>query len=164
MLALPRRGDELGCRAQMAVIKAQSGDKSAAVQILTELEELRRHSYVPAYFRALLCLSLGNRDEAIRWLEQSVTAAVVPAALRPRYNRSLPVEESDHWHFQLTRHKRAHREGTVPTTLDSVGGAAPGQCRARSSHRRRETNAMTRFQKINPPCDPIVAWFGALSV
>jgi hypothetical protein len=41
--------------------------------MLTELEELSRHSYVPAYFRALLCLSLGNRDEAIRWLEQSVT-------------------------------------------------------------------------------------------
>jgi hypothetical protein len=73
MLALPRRGDNLGCRAQMAVIKAQSGDKSAAVQMLTELEELSRHSYVPAYFRVLLCLSLGNRDEAIRWLEQSVT-------------------------------------------------------------------------------------------
>ena len=73
MLALPRRGDDLGRRAQMAVIKAQSGDKSAAVQMLTELEELSRHSYVPAYFRALLCLSLGNRDEAIRWLEQSVS-------------------------------------------------------------------------------------------
>jgi len=73
MLALPRRGDDLGRRAQMAVIKAQSGDKSAAVQMLTELEELSRHSYVPAYFRALLCLSLGNRDEAIRWLEQTVS-------------------------------------------------------------------------------------------
>jgi len=42
------------------------------VQMLAELEELSRHRYVRSDCRALLYLSLGNRDEAVRWLEQAV--------------------------------------------------------------------------------------------
>jgi len=56
----------------LAAAKAQSGDQDAARQMLAELEEVSRHRYVQAYWRALLHLSLGNRDEAIRWLEQSI--------------------------------------------------------------------------------------------
>jgi len=56
----------------LAAAKAQSGDQDAARQMLAELEEVSRHRYVHAYWRALLHLSLGNRDEAIRWLEQSI--------------------------------------------------------------------------------------------
>ena len=68
-------GGDLESRPLLATAKAQSGDKSAAVQMLAELDELSHHRYVRAYYRALLCLSLGKRDEAIRWLEQSVTDA-----------------------------------------------------------------------------------------
>jgi len=68
-------GGDLESRPLLAFAKAQSGDKSAAVQMLAELDELSHHRYVRAYYRALLCLSLGKRDEAIRWLEQSVTDA-----------------------------------------------------------------------------------------
>src|SRR5438093_2806446 len=68
-------GDDLESPPLLATAKAQSGDKSAAVQMLAELDELSHHRYVRAYYRALLCLSLGKRDEAIRWLEQSVTDA-----------------------------------------------------------------------------------------
>src|SRR5207237_7632156 len=68
-------GGDLARRPRLATAKAQSGDKSAAVQMLAELDELSHHRYVRAYYRALLCLSLGKRDEAIRWLEQSVTDA-----------------------------------------------------------------------------------------
>jgi tetratricopeptide (TPR) repeat protein len=56
----------------IAAAKAQSGDKDAALRMLAELEELSRHWNVRAYWRALLYLSLGNRDEAIRWLEQDI--------------------------------------------------------------------------------------------
>jgi TolB-like protein/Tfp pilus assembly protein PilF len=56
----------------LASAKAQSGDKDAAIQMLAELEELSQHRYVPPYWRALLYLSLGNRDEAIRRLEQAI--------------------------------------------------------------------------------------------
>jgi TolB-like protein/Flp pilus assembly protein TadD/class 3 adenylate cyclase len=64
--------DDLRARVPLAVAKAQSGNKEAAVQMLAELEELARHGNVRAYWRAMLCLSLGNRDEAIRWLEQGI--------------------------------------------------------------------------------------------
>ena len=55
----------------LAAAKAQSGDKDAAIQMLAELEELSQHRYVSSYWRTLLYLSLGNRDEAVRWLEQA---------------------------------------------------------------------------------------------
>jgi len=44
------------------------------VQMLAELEELSRNRNVRAFWRAVLYLSLGNREEAVRWLEQGVVA------------------------------------------------------------------------------------------
>jgi TolB-like protein/Tfp pilus assembly protein PilF len=64
--------DDLRARVPLAAAKAQSGDKEVAVQMLAELGELARHGNVHAYWRTVLYLSLGNRDEAIRWLEQGV--------------------------------------------------------------------------------------------
>ena len=42
------------------------------MRLLAELEELSQHRYVGSNWRTLLYLSLGNRDEAVRWLEQAV--------------------------------------------------------------------------------------------
>jgi len=64
--------DDLFVQVLLAAAKAQSGDKEAAIQMLAELEELSQHRYVPSYWRTLLYLSLGNRDEAIRRLEQAI--------------------------------------------------------------------------------------------
>jgi TolB-like protein/Tfp pilus assembly protein PilF/class 3 adenylate cyclase len=64
--------NNLRARVLLAAAKAQSGDKEAAVQMLAELEELSRNRNVRASWRAVLYLSLGNREEAVRWLEQSV--------------------------------------------------------------------------------------------
>jgi tetratricopeptide (TPR) repeat protein len=64
--------DDLSPRVRLAVAKAKLGDKETAARMLAELEELSRHSYVDAYFLALLSLGLNNREEAIRWLEQGV--------------------------------------------------------------------------------------------
>jgi adenylate cyclase len=64
--------DDPGARAPLAAAKAQSGNKDAVVQMLAELEELARRANVRAYWRALLYLSLGNRDEAIQWLEKGI--------------------------------------------------------------------------------------------
>jgi TolB-like protein/Tfp pilus assembly protein PilF len=64
--------DDLFVQVLLAAAKAQSGDKDAAIQILAELEELSQHRYVTSYWRTLLYLSLGNRDEAIRRLEQAI--------------------------------------------------------------------------------------------
>ena len=64
--------DDLFVSVLLASAKAQSGDKDATVRLLAELEELSQHRYVRSYWRALLYLSLGNRDEAVRWLEKAV--------------------------------------------------------------------------------------------
>jgi TolB-like protein/Tfp pilus assembly protein PilF len=64
--------DDLRIQVLVANIKALSGDKDAAKQMLAELEEVSRHRYVRSFWRALLYLSLGKRDEAIRWLEKGV--------------------------------------------------------------------------------------------
>ena len=64
--------DDLFIPVLLASAKAQSGDKDAAIQMLAELEELSQHRYVPEYLRTLLYLSLGNREEAIRRLEQAI--------------------------------------------------------------------------------------------
>jgi TolB-like protein/Tfp pilus assembly protein PilF len=65
--------DDLWVLVLLASAKAQSGDKDAAVRLLAELEELSQHRHVPSYWRTFLYLSLGNRDEAVRWLEQGIT-------------------------------------------------------------------------------------------
>ena len=64
--------DDLVVPVLLASAKAQLGDKDAAVRLLAELEELSHHRYVVSMWRTLLYLSLGNRDEAIRWSEQAL--------------------------------------------------------------------------------------------
>jgi serine/threonine protein kinase/Tfp pilus assembly protein PilF len=64
--------DDLVVQVLLAAAKAQSGDKDAAIQMLAEQEELSQHRHVRACCRTLLYLSLGNRDEAIRQLEQGI--------------------------------------------------------------------------------------------
>ncbi len=51
--------------------KALAGDKSAALQTLTDLDKISQHREVLAYWRALLYLSLNNKEEALRSLQQS---------------------------------------------------------------------------------------------
>ncbi len=53
-----------------AQAKAHTGDKDAARRMLSELDQISQHREVPSYLRALLYLSLNNKDEALRWLEQ----------------------------------------------------------------------------------------------
>jgi tetratricopeptide (TPR) repeat protein len=53
-----------------AQAKALAGDKDAAQRMLTELDEISKHREVVGYVRALLYLSLNNKEEALRWLEQ----------------------------------------------------------------------------------------------
>ena len=63
-------GDNTTVSTLCAAAKAQAGDKDAARRMLSELDEISRHREVVGYLRALLYLSLNNKDEALRWLEQ----------------------------------------------------------------------------------------------
>jgi serine/threonine-protein kinase len=56
--------------AYLSSAKAYAGDKNAAVQTLSQLDQISHQREVVAYARALLRLSLNNKAEAIRWLEQ----------------------------------------------------------------------------------------------
>jgi TolB-like protein/Tfp pilus assembly protein PilF len=64
--------NNLRARVLLAAAEARSGEKDAAARMLAELEELSRHRSVHSYWRAQLYLSLGKRNEAIRWLEQAI--------------------------------------------------------------------------------------------
>src|SRR5947207_9993171 len=55
-----------------AQAKAYAGDKDAALRMLNELDKISQHREVVGYCRALLYLSLNNKDEALRWLEQGL--------------------------------------------------------------------------------------------
>jgi adenylate cyclase len=63
-------GDNTTVSTLCAAAKAQAGDKDAARRMLSELDEISKHREVVGYLRALLYLSLNNKDEALRWLEQ----------------------------------------------------------------------------------------------
>jgi TolB-like protein/Tfp pilus assembly protein PilF len=50
---------------------ASSGNKAEAVKILEQLKELSKQRYVSAYSLAIVYLGLGDKEEALRWLEKS---------------------------------------------------------------------------------------------
>ena len=86
-ILLQVNGDLEGARTQYATARARENDAQAialraqlgakmgrreeAVQALATLEELGKRQYVEAYYRALLYISLGQKDQAVSALEQS---------------------------------------------------------------------------------------------
>ncbi len=63
--------DDPGIPAGLASAYAALGNTKKAVKILDQLQERAKHQYVPAAIFAMLHLALGNKDEAMRWLEKS---------------------------------------------------------------------------------------------
>ncbi len=57
--------------ALLAAAKTKAGDKDAAPKALQELDRIGQSREVLGYVRALLYLSMNNKAEAIRWLEQN---------------------------------------------------------------------------------------------
>jgi TolB-like protein/Tfp pilus assembly protein PilF len=50
---------------------ASSGNKAEALKILDQLKELSKQRYVTAYAFAIVYLGLGDKEEALRWLQKS---------------------------------------------------------------------------------------------
>jgi TolB-like protein/Flp pilus assembly protein TadD len=63
-------GDNTYVSTLYAQAKAHAGDKDAARRMLSDLDKISQQREVVGYFRALLYLSLNNKQEALRWLEQ----------------------------------------------------------------------------------------------
>jgi TolB-like protein/Tfp pilus assembly protein PilF len=55
----------------MGAAKAKAADRVGALAILNRLREIAKQRYVPDYAFALINLALGQRDEALKWLESS---------------------------------------------------------------------------------------------
>jgi tetratricopeptide (TPR) repeat protein len=55
----------------LARVYGLSGNKTEAEKILEELKELSKQRYVSAYSFALVYIGLGDKEEALRWLEKS---------------------------------------------------------------------------------------------
>src|SRR6266705_1157136 len=53
-----------------AQAKTYACDKDAALRMLSDLDKISQQREVVGYLRALLYLSLNNKDEELRWLEQ----------------------------------------------------------------------------------------------
>jgi serine/threonine-protein kinase len=65
-----RLGDNIYVSVLCAQAKAHAGDKDAALRMLSDLDKVSQQREVVGYLRTLLYLSLNNKDEALRWLEQ----------------------------------------------------------------------------------------------
>jgi tetratricopeptide (TPR) repeat protein len=55
----------------LARLYAAHGRKDEAQKILQQLRQRREQRYTPAYYLALVYLGLGDRNEALKWLEES---------------------------------------------------------------------------------------------
>ena len=55
----------------LGAAKAKAGNRAAALAILNRLEDVTKHRYVPDYSFALVHLALGEKDQAMKWLESS---------------------------------------------------------------------------------------------
>jgi TolB-like protein/Tfp pilus assembly protein PilF len=55
----------------LGAAKAKAGDRTGALSILDKLQEIAKQRYVPDYSFALIHLALGQKDDAMKWLESS---------------------------------------------------------------------------------------------
>src|SRR5262249_7010448 len=51
---------------------ALAGKKAEARKVLDELEELSKSRYVSPYNNAVICVALGDKDQAFSWLQKAV--------------------------------------------------------------------------------------------
>jgi adenylate cyclase len=57
-----------------AIARARTGNRAAAMELITGVEDQSRQTGVPLYWMALARASLGDDSAALRWLEKSVAA------------------------------------------------------------------------------------------
>lgn len=59
----------LAFEAHLGFAYAVAGKRTEAVEVLADLHEHAKHTYVSAYYFAIIHLGLGETDEAFKWLE-----------------------------------------------------------------------------------------------
>jgi TolB-like protein/Tfp pilus assembly protein PilF len=93
---------------------ASSGNKMEAEKILDELKELSKERYVSAYSFALVYLGLGNKEEALRWLEKSYQDRTGNDLVYFRVEPLLDPLRGDPRFEELVRKAFAPKNGSSP--------------------------------------------------
>ena len=65
-------GDDPAVLSNLAHTYARSGKREEALKVVAQMHELARQRYVPAYGFAVAYAALGEKDQALQWLEQSL--------------------------------------------------------------------------------------------
>src|SRR5437667_2541078 len=55
----------------LGYIYARAGKRDDARKVLEDLDRLANDEYVPSYGRAVICAALGNKEDAMNWLEKA---------------------------------------------------------------------------------------------
>ena len=84
-------------------LEASSGNEAAARRILHELIESRSHSVVSAWGIAALHASLGDVDEAYRWLDVAVEEGATGLSLLRVHPRLDPIRQDPRYRALLRR-------------------------------------------------------------
>jgi DNA-binding winged helix-turn-helix (wHTH) protein/tetratricopeptide (TPR) repeat protein len=74
---------------ELAWARGISGDRAEATRLLATLDRMREHVYVAPDTLALVYLGLGDRDQAINWLQHAATtkvAAMAHLAVEPMWD------------------------------------------------------------------------------
>jgi TolB-like protein len=64
--------NQLFCVGGLGYVYAAAGKRAEAQSMLARLEELGKRQYVDAYMVAVVYSGLGDRDQAVRWLDRAV--------------------------------------------------------------------------------------------
>jgi Flp pilus assembly protein TadD len=62
--------NDLGLKADLAIVYAAAGRKAQAQKILEEFEEKARRDYVPPYALAMAHMAVGDLDGTFAWLDK----------------------------------------------------------------------------------------------
>jgi Flp pilus assembly protein TadD len=94
--------DNMMALSALGYADAAAGRRAEAERLLNQLAELSKRKYVPAGYRAIIYVGLGERDKAFEWLEKAydersihtvgslkVTALYDPLRSDPRFQDLL---------------------------------------------------------------------------
>lgn len=65
-------GDSIWRYPGLGFVYAQAGEPQRAREVLTKLNDIGRHQYVPPIYHAAVYAGLGETDQALEWLERAV--------------------------------------------------------------------------------------------
>ena len=60
----------------LGICYGRAGKTTDGMKLLQDLDDLSQRKYVPPFYRAVLLLGLGRRDQSLEWLERAFQARI----------------------------------------------------------------------------------------